>query len=251
MIDQTIVEQLLPQCSEPERAELWTKYNAYVRWLRAYQADQARGILSELDAAKRSLVQLVDEIQARDQEAQAGSKTLPNLMAAANRLRSEGWKIGKSKLYQEARAGRLKVNRDGTVTESELSVYAGRHLKKQYKVETTAIDNLLREEKKAQVALLKTREEKLRFEKELQQGKFLSRDAVLLEWSVKLGLLEAVLKNAARTRAVEWAIAVQGNPDRADTLYGLIAAEVDSVLDQLADLQEIKVRVRRNTEVPS
>ena len=245
MTDQAIIDNLLPQCSETERAELSTKYNAYVRWLKAYQADQARTVLSELDAAKKSLTQLIDEIQGRSDARAADPEPLPNLMAAAVYLQAEGWKIGKSKLYDDAKAGKIRVNSDSTVNESEAIAYAAKHLKKKLNGEAPAIDNLLREEKEAQVALLKTREEKLRFEKEREQGRYLLRDDVVLETCFKIGVLEAGLKNTVRNRAEEWLHQVGGDATRSELFRELVYREIDRLLDEFGNMDQINITIRK------
>jgi hypothetical protein len=247
MIEREAIKELSKGLTPTERSELVVKYNAYIDNLARARDAQDKSTLQALDQAKKSLSALLNDIESRN-AGRAGDELFANLLLATQYLQKAGWRVAKTKVYKDGRAGKLRVNPDKTTFKSELDAYAHKYLSRSVVPDFDQVDDLLRIEKECQIQLLKTREKKLAFEADLAQGKYLDRDAVLLEWSVKLGLLEAYLKNAARTNAVEWTIAVKGDPDRADIMYGMIAAVVDAVLEQLADLQEIKVRVRRNTE---
>jgi hypothetical protein len=246
-MDQDPIQDLMARCAPTEAAELAAKSDAYDHWLKAYKADNSRATLAELDAAKKSLAAAVREIQGRIDQTAATPEPLPNLLAAVGFLQADGWKIGKSKIYKDARAGLIRVNADGTVNEAEAIAYAHKYLKKKL-VDggSAAIEDLLREEKEAQVALLKTREEKLRFEKDLAQGLYLLRDDVILETAIKIGVLEAGLKNVVRSRSEEWLHQVGADIARADLLRELVYREIDDLLDAFGNMDQIGVRIKKN-----
>ena len=246
------VERFEAVCDKQELTELKILRHALFVTIGSYRDEPSAANKKNWDAASAGYKETVARLTEKyfPNEVVGRPAPLAHLKAAAAYLITEGWKVGKSKVYQDAQLGRIRVQEDRTVEVADALDYARKYLERSSIPDADQVDDLLRVEKQSQIELIQARKRKLDFEDEQARGRYLDRDAVLLEWSVKLGLLEAYLKNAARTRSVEWAVAVRGDPDRADVLYGMIAAEVDAVLEQLADLQEIKVRVRRNTEVP-
>lgn len=248
MVDRDAIDTLMARCGPAERDELSTRFDAYGHWLAAYKADNSKATLAELDAAKRSLTATVREIQGRLDQTAADPEPLPNLLAAAAFLQADSWKIGKSKLYKDARAGLIRVNADGTVNEAEAIAYAHKYLKRVLVEGAAAVgsEELLREEKEAQIALLKTREEKLRFEAERERGLYIRRDDVILESCIKIGALEAGLKNTVRSRADDWLHQVGADASRADLFRELVYRDIDRLLDEFGNLDQIGVRIKKN-----
>jgi hypothetical protein len=238
----------MARCAPTEAAELAAKFDAYSHWLAAYQADNSRATLSELDAAKKSLTATVREVQGRLDQTAADPEPLPNLLAATAFLQADGWKVGKSKIYKDAKSGLIRVNADGTVNEAEAIAYAHKYLKHKPLAEgdVAGAEELLREEKEAQIALLKTREEKLRFEKDRDMGRYLLRDDVILENCIKIGALEAGLKSLVRSRAEDWLHQVGADAARADLFRELVYREIDRLLDEFGNLDQIGIRIKRN-----
>lgn len=172
-----------------------------------------------------------------------------NRRAALQWLREKGWRCGRGTLYRHVSEGKLPIQADGSVAADALELYALTHLhKKALPPDCGAVASLLKIEKQAQIELLQTRQKKLAFELALQEGQYLARDAVLLEWSVKLGLFDSVFKTTIRTHVAEWLLAIGADPSQAGALFSLFEFEIDALLDRMADLQEIRVRVKRNTE---
>jgi len=243
MITNENMQALLLKCNETERVELAAKHNAYIKHLQTYSKDPSKNNLQEFDAAKKSLYAMAQELAERD--AAPPEESFPHLIAATQYLQGQGWKVAKSRVYKDARNGKLRVNGDRTVNQSELDAYAHKYLKKTEIIEYGKVEDLLKIEKECQVALLRAREAKITFENELARGQYLARDAVILEWCVKLGMLEAGLKNAIRSRAEEWLHEAGGSVDRAGDFYARITAEIDRLLGDMADLKEINVTVKK------
>ena len=242
MMDQGHMERLLTRCTETERAELSTKYNAYIRWLKAYQADSSRNTLAELDAAKRSLTATAKEVEGRIDAAAAEAEPLPHLKATVDFLKNDGWKIAKSKLYADARAGLIKVNTDGTVNEAEAIAYAHRYLKK-IKAAEGEKDELYRDKAQAELDLLVARAEKTRFETDRERGLYLLKDEVRLQVAVKIGVFEAGFKNAVRINAEDLIHKVGGDPGRAQLFCTLFYDVIDQLLGEFGDMPEIDVLI--------
>lgn len=244
MMDQAHMERILPRCTETERAELSTKYNAYIRWLKAYQADSSRTNLTELDAAKRSLAATTKEIEARLDDAAAEAESLPNLKAAIDYLKSDGWKIAKSKLYADAKAGLIKVNADGTVTKADTLAYAAKCLKKTSGAGQSGRDSKIYEERtNEETALTRIRRAKLEFEFDRDRGLYILKSDARAEIAIKIAALEAGIKHFFRTFAADWIHRVGGDPKHARMAIDWFNAEVDHLLDEFGRMEEIDVIV--------
>ena len=170
-----------------------------------------------------------------------------NSSAALTYLQGQGFNLKKSKLYQDVASGKLRKLPDGRLTLADVSDYADRCLRIS-PPDFADAKALTLEEKRHQVELLKARRRKLDFEHALAAGKFIERDAAILEFCVKIGIFEAYLKTMARTNAEVWAQLVDGDVERAGELYRAIETGIDSALDEMGDMPEIKVKIRRNME---
>jgi hypothetical protein len=243
------IKRLEGVCGKQELAEVKILQHALYTTIGAYRDDPSAVNKRNWDAANSGLAATLARLTEKYfPAAAADAEPLPNLLAAAAFLQADGWKVGKSKLYKDAKAGLVRVNADGTVNEAEAIAYAHKYLKKKLADGgSAAIEDLLREEKEAQVALLKTREEKLRFEKDLAQGLYLLRDDVILETAIKIGVLEAGLKNVVRSRSEEWLHQVGADIARADLLRELVYREIDDLLDAFGNMDQIGVRIKKKT----
>lgn len=250
MIDQAAIAELAKSCPETEAAELSVRHNAYILWLKAYREDSSRASLVELDAAKRSLERMVIEIRGRMDSTATDAAPLAHIAAAVAYLKGDGWKIGKSKLYNDARSGLIRINADNTVNEAEAIAYAHKYLKRIKDSGNVGgdIEALLREKTEAEVALIKRREEKLAFENSLARGRYLLKDDVYLQEAINIGALEAGLKNMHRSYADEWLYRVGADSGKAPLYCDLVYAAIDKLLDDFGNMDEIKVVIRRPSD---
>jgi hypothetical protein len=121
-MDKSRVDKILENASvsPDEKGRLTTYYNAGIEKLREYQADKSATALRDLEAADAALARLVSEIEARIYPA---DPPLKNLTAACQDLQAAGWKIKKTKIYQDAKSGMLRVQPDRTVLRADLDSY--------------------------------------------------------------------------------------------------------------------------------
>ena len=178
-------------------------------------------------------------------------RILQNRKTALVWLRKQGWKVSQASFYRHAKQGKLEVSTGGTIGQAALELYALSYLQKaESPPDHRAVAGLLQTEKECQVALLRAREEKIRFETSLARGRYLLRDEVYTAFAIRLSILESTLKNTYRTNAVPWLLACGADPAAAETLVGLMEKELDALLDFLGDLEELRVKVVRNPLVP-
>lgn len=239
-MDKAEIEKLRGVCGEADRAALAVLYNAWVKKFNAYKADDGKANLAEWTAAEKALRAKVDELTAKYMG--AGGAALANLSEVERFLKARGYKIAKSKLYQDAAKGLIKVNADKSVNESEALAYAVRFLKKIKGAEGDAeMDHLYREKAEAELEKIRSQNEKLRFELAQLHGNYMPRDQVITEFAVKWGAIEAAVRHLIRTRGRDWLYAAGADIKKHDMFQELVGAELDDLFNGLATIEELEI----------
>ena len=164
-----------------------------------------------------------------------------NRLAAARWMRENGYKIGKSKLYQDTSSGLLKVEPDGTVTIESVRRYidhpeAGirEHLDTVQAGEDVEVREYHRRAAIAKAEKTELEAARLRFEMERDQKKWIPRDDLEMEVATRAVVFEQGFKNLIRIRLDDWVALVGGNVARAGELRVIINDQVDQLLNQYA-----------------
>lgn len=243
-MDKSRIEKLFEIVTPDVKAKLGMLYNATVTCLKEYQATNSAPRLRDWQAAEDALERMVTGLEARYL---AKPPALDSLMDAVRFLKEEGYKIGKSKAYQDREAGKIKVQPDGSVLESDALAYAVQAgLKKigngrnSDKLEVIA-------EKRAQeeLDLTRARREKIEFETEKDRGLYIKKEEVELRTAIKIAAFESGFKHAIRTSATDWLVALGGDIKKTQLLCDLIYPVIDDLLDQMGKMEEISVVIQR------
>lgn len=158
-----------------------------------------------------------------------------NRTAVVQHLQARGFKVGKSKIYEDAKSGLLRVQPDGTVLGSDLELYIkaclvgrrqpsneGELARKKLELEVQKLEN-------------QVREQNLEYEKSI--GKLIDRRDVELELAARAAVLSAGLETMVYARSAEWIFLVQGKPE----FSAKLAEEmIQSFRDTLNDYAQIK-----------
>ena len=250
-MDKPRLEKILEKCTPDEKIRVTTLYNGSLRALKAYQERGDAGSLRDWEAAEAALVRLVEEIEGRLYPAEP---PLKNLTAACRTLQEEGWKIKKSKLYQDAKSGKLRVQPDRSVLRADLDSYVLRAGLERVGVAENSgkIEQGQAEKLELENAKLRKQVEKLEWELARDKGKYLLKENVRTECALKIAALEAGLKHWIRTGAPDLVYAVGGDPAKARVLINLYEARLDELLDEMGRMEELALEVRRHpVETPA
>jgi len=235
------LEQLLGVCSEQEKAELKTLYNAQIQCLKAYQKDPTAQRKRDWDAARQGYEERFSELW---QRYMAREEYLKNRLEAVEWLRDQGYKVGKSKLYNDAKAGRLKVCNDGSIRVSDLEDYVARQglepLEQATEPEEGAED-LQREKLKEQLRQLQLDNEKREFERQRLEGKYIPRQDLELELASRAGVLDTGLRSDIKTHARDWVHMVGGRAERVPDLVEAMLDVLDRRLNEYARMDRFEV----------
>lgn len=240
-MDKSRIERLIASCAPDEKTRLTTLYNGSVKALRAYQEASTASALRDWEAAEAALEKAAAEAEGRG--AAGGAPAYRNRIEALAALQAEGWKVKKSKIYKDCKDGLLVVQADGTVRQSDLHSYVYRAgLEKAVavggEIERDQAEKVRLENKK-----LKAQIEKLVWERERDQKKYLLKEAVRTEQALKVAVVESRLKHFGRARAAEIIAAVGGDTGKARVFISLYEAVVDEACDEMGRMDEIEVVV--------
>ena len=222
------LQQLLGVCTQQEAAELKTLYNAQIQTLKTYQSDPTAQRKRDWDAARQGYEERVSELWQRYMQAE---EYLKNRLEAVKWLQQQGYKVGKSKLYQDVSAGRLRVCNDGSIRVSDLQEYIrvqGLEPLREATEPDEDAEDLQREKVKEELRKLRLQNERQEFERQRQEGQYIPRQDLELELASRAGVLDTGLRSDIKTHARDWVHLVGG---RADLVPDLIEAMLD-VLDR-------------------
>ncbi len=241
-MDKSRVEHLLGLVAPEEKTAIGTLYNATVSTLKAYQEANSASRLRDWQAADAALEQMVIELEAK----YCGKpNAFANVKEALEFLKAQGYKIAKSKMYADAQRGILAVQEDRGVLESDVLAYAVRAgLEKTPDKSTKVDDRIFADKASAELDLLRAREAKLRFEHEREMGLYILASDARAEWAMKLGALEAQIKNTLAVNKEEYIEIVGGDPKKAPEFQERAFEDVDGAFNEVANLDELQIVLR-------
>lgn len=195
--------------------------------------DPSAANISAMAAAKRAM----DEAMAAAQAPAA--EMLPNTQAVVRYLQQRGYKVKKSKVYADARAGKLPR---GSCSVDDADRYATREdLPRLAEVAAGELDRLARERGEAEYRLLQKKYEKMEFELQKDKGQYLPRSEFEQELSARAAVLMHGLRHLAQSRAAE--LMEIGKEKGAQAVADRLQAEIEDLLDDYANRETFQVIV--------
>ncbi|MBN2570299.1 MAG: hypothetical protein JXB42_12795 [Deltaproteobacteria bacterium] len=208
-------------------------------------------LIGAKEAAKRALLE--SPTAANLAAFNLASKTLKERAAGEDRsafktradaleyLQAQGYKIKKSKLYQDVSRGLLKVESDGSVLKSSLDIYIVSPLSglSQAVESDDELDKLTRERIKAQTIREKAQSEHWKIKTDKEKGLLVERSAFEHALAVRALRLKSDLENHARADAPEIIDLVKGDHKKTIRLMEYLIARYNEFLDRYTKDPEI------------
>lgn len=165
--------------------------------------------------------------------------TFKNTLEVLGWLKKSGYKVGKSKLYADAKAGLLP---SGECVIDDVERYARRaRLKRQAEVSTGELDRMAKQRSEAEYRLLQKKYEKLEFELEKDKGKWLPREQFDQELSARAAVLLNGLRHLVQSRAAE--LLDVGKASGPQEMGDRLQAEIEDMLNDYANRETFQVIV--------
>jgi len=203
----------------------------------AVEKEPSKANLEAFDKASRMLA----EFGAGDPE-----PSFENRLEAHGYLKRLGYKVGKSKFYQDCKAGLCRMQADGSVTEADLKSYISRAglIKPDqlaYEVESS---DLQRKKQKREVEKLTVQVEEMTIKLDMLKRNLLDRNQVETEQAIKAGALMAGMNHVFRNFARNAVQLVGGDLKHTQALVNFWTAKAEDLFDEFARMDEIEVEVR-------
>ena len=236
------LNQLLEVCSQSEAAELKILHNAQIQCLKAYQKEPTAHKKRDWDAAREGLEQCLDRLWSI-YLAPGSSEALKNRIEAVAWLKEQGYKVGKSKFYDDVKAGKIKLRDDGSVPVSEIERYVrGEGLIQLSRATGQRGDDDLSEQKlKKEIEKLDWENRKREFEYERDLGNYIPKEELELELASRAGVLESGLRTKIKAHSRDWVRLVEGLPDKVPNLVEAILECLNEQLNEFARLDRFQV----------
>lgn len=198
------------------------------------EKDPSKANLEALEKASRMLAEKVGD----DKEL-----SFANRREALSHLRQHGYKISTGKLYQDCKAGMLRIQTDGSVLESDLNRYIKRaSLVKPADIkEKVEVSELEFKRRQKEIEKLDEQIADLRLKREVAEGKYIPREDFEMELAARAAILEAGLRYMFQSKISEWVMVVSGDTGRISGLLELINRQLDTQLNEFASMKQFQV----------
>ena len=232
-------DSLIQDCPPEVSTKGILLFNGVVSCAAAYQVDSSLNNLRAWQAAEAALAEFINNLTANKSDSSACFR---NRVAVFQYLRSQNIKIGRSKLYQDADSGKLRMQRDGSILQSDVDIYIRAFLSPKQKAAAYADINVLQKEKlEKENKKLDEQIAKLAWDREREAGKYLLRSDFEMELAARAAVLQTSLRQMAQTKVYDWIAVCRGDHGKASDVAAMIAAEIDTVLNDYATTDRFQV----------
>jgi len=156
-------------------------------------------------------------------------------------LKDAGYKIGKSKLYEDAKKGAIRINPDNTVLETEVRAYAGTLARVDGDIQDLNDIHNRKAAKDVELTGIKIQRAQLELDKEL--GKYIPRNDFEQELAARAMIFENGFRNLFATQAAEWIALVAGKPGKLPDFMRVLNQALDGQLSSFATTRTFQVIV--------
>jgi hypothetical protein len=171
-----------------------------------------------------------------------------NRVAVLEFLKGRGYKIGKSKLYQDADSGALPVQQDGSVLEADVYSYIVRvglriddRQERQHRVEST-------KQRDAEARLAAIRAEKEEFALDREKGKYLLKEDVFRELAGRAAIMDANLRHFVQSVMPDLIAAAKGDVEQSRECVELFNNALDRFSTEFANSKTFTVLFETDEE---
>ena len=154
-------------------------------------------------------------------------------------LKDAGYKIGKSKLYEDAKKGAIRINPDNSVLETEVRAYAGTLARVSGDIQD--LNDVHSRKASKDVELTDIKIKRAQFELDREQGRYIERAMFEAELAARAAIFETGLKHYFSSKIQELVALVGGKPEKSPEFMQRINAVVDEELSRYATTKNFHV----------
>ncbi len=172
--------------------------------------------------------------------------SLKNRLEVMKKLRREGFKVGKSKLYKDASDGLLRIQSDGSVLEKDIDRYVRiSGLKKPAEISDAELQGLQKKKSEMEVEKLTAQVTDLKFKQEVAQGRYIPRPEFEMEVAGRAGALDAGLRHRFMSECRDMVDAVAGDVSLVPILQEMLGNMLDEALNEYAGMDNFQIIIEK------
>lgn len=165
-----------------------------------------------------------------------------NTLAVLEYLKAEGYKIGRDKIYSDAKKGLLRVQDDKSVLGADVTLYASACLPKLVDSGGDASEaQALKARKEAELLDLKI--EKTQFELDKERGKYLKKKDFAMEMAARAVVLDSGIRHHFRVNVSEYIAIAGGDPLKANQVLDRLNEDLDAAMTEFATTSTFQVMI--------
>lgn len=230
------ITQLIEIASDVDNIELKIVHNATVSCLKAYNGEPTAARKRDLDSARAALDEAIERLWPKYFPEDSRFK---NLLEAMKYLKGQGYKVGKSKIYQDRKNKQIRVREDGSVLKRDADAYSktlqmlGDPLrgleaiqKQKAELETKRLDQIVKG---------------LVYEQDIREEKYVLRADAELERANNASAIFTGISNGLLACARDLIEAAAGDPGRLTDFVAAMKEELERVANSLSKLEEFEM----------
>jgi len=215
-------------------------------------------LLAAKEAAKKAALE--DPTQANLAALDRAGKMLDAAMQAKSSLADwravmahaveNGRKLGKTKLFEDIKKGRLKKQPDGSFKLRDADRYmAGLPMSGTSDVVAEKAADRQRRKEEEEIRRIRATADKEEFDLAVKKGKFIPKEKVHLELAARAIFLSSGIKTAIEARILECVAAVDGSPKKSIALSDFLESILDEAFNEFSREMEFEVTFIADEEV--
>lgn len=195
-----------------------------------------------LKAADRALDQYTNDLEIKYLHDKPPFK---NLAAIVRYFKNQDFEIKKTKIYDDAKTGKLKIRKDGKINFSAVEDYIiNEQLKKKGDYAESG-ENLSRSKKFFETELIKERLAQQKLDREIKLGQYVSADRVEMEQAIKARVFKAGFRHMFEVFMREFLIMVGGDLNQTKQSVDFWIKKADNLFNDFARLEDITVKIKQ------
>lgn len=169
-----------------------------------------------------------------------------NVLAVLKYLNETGFKVGRDKIYGDAKSGLLRVQNDKSVLGVDVTLYSAT-LKRVLDDDGDVIEDQKIKTRK-EIEKLDLQNEKLQFELDKERGKFLPKKNFAMEVAARAVVLDTGVRHMFQVNVSEYIAMVGGDPIKANLLLERMNHDFDRTMNSFATMDTFQVMIVSGTE---
>lgn len=241
-MDKVRLDKLIEAADDQDKITLKVLYNAVVTNLTAYNSQKTSARLKDWRHAESALLKAVSELESKYFP---GDNPLPNLLAVVDWLKHHGWKVSKSKVYADAKTGRIAATPDGTYSIKSVEKYAGNYLRQKGAVgkRDETLNSIAEQKAKAEADKLRSQADMAAIKLRIAQGQYVDKEYFDRELAKRAAVFRNDLETFCRSRSAEIIAFVEGDSNKAPDLIQYLIEHIEEFLGRYAEDREFQVPI--------